>query len=744
MSISGPQSGIRFSGISSGIDVESIVTQLISLEQFPIQRLQAQQAQLQARQTIYGQFKSTLQSLNSAASSLNFSSAFQVNKSAATDDTVATGTSTDAAVPGTYSLNVLAIAKSHKLTSASQSSTTSELGMAGDFLVNGKKVSILASDTLTSIASKINGLGASVSANVVNGGTDQAYLVLGSTKTGAANEILITDVSGGVAQGLGLVTGTQTLRSLSGSVASSSGFKNSTDTISSLTGAAISGNLTLGTDDIAFDSSTDTLQTLADKINATGNHTASLATEKVDGVDVVRLKIDSASWPSTYSDPSNLLGVLGVTKNGIANQVTGASDAQVQIDGITINSATNTLSNVVGGMTFTLKKVGTSDINVTRDTTAIKEKVKKFQEAYNSVVSYIRDNSKLDGETFQAGPLFGDQTVSQVEGTLSTLLFNSLGTGSLKSLSDIGFGLDDQGKLELDESKLDNAVNNKIDDLKSLLMATGRSANSELKYVSSGNKSVASSSSGFNVNISQVATKASVTALNAFSSPHSGGETLTFGGSPFGSGSVNLTVSAGMTLGGLIDLINNDSRLKDIVVASDEGGSLKITNKRFGTAGNFTVTSNLAEGADNSGIGTSGGTNVAGLNVEGTINGEPATGNGQFLLGNSGNSKTDGLQIQYTGTSTGDIGSLIFNRGVAAMTQYRVNSFTDSVNGLMTTVDKTLTDQVQDIEDRITSLSTLISLKEESLRRRFTAMEAAMSRATAQGSQLSAMLSGLG
>lgn len=740
MSISGPQSGIRFSGLASGIDVESIVTQLVNLQKFPIQRLQAQQAQLQAKQTIFGQFRSNLISLSSAASALNFSQAFQINAITSADSAIASGSVTDSAVPGTYNINVTTMASAHKLTSSAKSSPTDELGYTGSFMVKGKAVEVLATDTLTSLAGKINGLGNGVSANIINGGTGSAFLVLGGVSTGAQNEILISDVSGTAAQSLGLVGTGSSLRSLSSGTASSATFTNSTDTLKTLTGATSSGVLTLGADAIAFDTNSDTLQSLVDKINATGNHTASIVTEKVDGVDKSRIAINSASWPAGYSDPNNLLGVLGVTKDNVANQVTAASDAQVQIDGVTVNSATNTLNNVVGGMTLNLSKVGTTTLTVSRDNSAIKKKVTDFQKAYNDVITYIRGNSQFDQESFQTGALFGDQTTAQVESALNTMLFGNAGTGSIKNLAELGFSLDDQGKLELDESKLDSAISTKLDDVKKLFMATGSSLNSELAYVSSGNKTKASSTSGYDVNITQVATKGAVSALNAFSAPHSGGETLSFAGTLFGSATPELTISDGTDLNSLVSQINNDSRFKDLVVATNDGGSLKIESKRYGTAGNFTVTSNLAEGPDNSGIGLGGGTNVAGVNVAGTINGEAATGNGQFLLGNSGNSTTDGLQIQYKGTSTGAIGAITFNRGVAALMNYQTSAFTDSVNGLLSTVDQTLTAQVQDIEDRITSLNEALVLREQLLRSRFTAMENAIATANAQGAQMSSIL----
>ncbi len=732
-------SGIHFSGLSSGIDVESIVSQMISLEQIPVRRMQAQQAQLQARQTIFSQFRSTLIALSSAASSLNSAGSFKVNKASTSNKDVATVSVTEAAVPGSYAINVSSLATAHKLTSTPQVGSTDPLGMNGSFLLNGKLVDVKAEDTLTSIAAKINAADAKVSANVVSGGPDQNYLVLGANATGSAAQIQISEVNGSLATSLGLIGAGSFVTSLTGSVAKSAGFLSPGVTLESIFGTSKVGSFSLGSDVINFDTAIDSLQSIADKINATGNHSASIVSEKINGVDMFRLSIDSTAWPSSYSDGDGLLANLGVIQSNYANQIIAAADAALTVDGIPLTSKSNTLTNVVGGMTINIASTGTTTVTVERDAAAVKSKVKSFQDAYNNVISFIRDNSAFDSETYESGALFGDSTAAQIENSLSSMLFESFGTGALKNLAQIGFSLDDKGKIQLDEAKLDQIVADQPEELRKLMMATGTSTNASIGYVSSSSKTRASAT-GYQVEITQLATKSSVTGLNAFSAPAAGGEILTFAGSIFGSSEIALSISAGSTLVSVINQINSDSRLKDHVVASDDSGVLKIESKRWGSAGRFTVTSNLPEGPDNSGIGTAGGVTSEGLDVAGTIHGEPATGNGQFLLGNSGNANTDGLQIQYTGNSLGIVGSMIFSQGVSGGMLFRVSSFTDSVNGLLSTVDKSLTDQVEDIQSKINRLNEQVKMHEENLRKRFAAMEEAISRMNSQGSQLAAIL----
>ena len=81
MSISNNLSGISFAGLGSGIDTASIVSQLMRIENIPVTRMQANQAKLEARLSIYEQLNSKVTALRTAASSLNSASAFSTRTS---------------------------------------------------------------------------------------------------------------------------------------------------------------------------------------------------------------------------------------------------------------------------------------------------------------------------------------------------------------------------------------------------------------------------------------------------------------------------------------------------------------------------------------------------------------------------------------------------------------------------------------------------------------------------------------
>lgn len=740
MSVGGPVSGIRFTGLSSGIDVESIVTQLMQIEAIPVSRLQAQKSQISAKQSIYAQFKTKLLTLNTASTALNSASAYSTIQAKSSDESIAKVSAADGATAGTYSLTVDWLAQNHKVSTAAQANATDVLGMTGTIMVSGKAVTVEATDTLTTLASKINGLGNGVAASILNGGTGQTYLSLTSSASGAKSKIHVSDLSGNVAGSLGMVTGPAVLREqVDADTVRSLGFKDSTTKLSSLTGLTSTGSFVIGGQTVNIDFQTDSLQDVANKINAaSGGATASVVTDTVNGKTVSKLDISGGSVPAGITDTSGLLEAIGVYGRAFGRELVEAKNAQIKVDGVTVSSESNSVTGVIPGATVSLVKAGTVTLDFTRNDTAIKDKVKAFKDAFNEVIDYIRLNSSFDDETFRSGPLFGDQTASQVESTLSDSLFNNVGSGTLQNLSQIGFSFNSDGKLDLDEGKLDTIIASDASGLMNLLAATGTATGTGLKFVSATNKTLAGT---YDVNITQAATKSSWLAFAAQTGPSTASETLSFNGTLFGTSTIDLVVPAGTTQAQLVTLINNDSRLKELVSASvGPGGALQVDSKKYGALSSFTVNSNLAAAADNSGIGNRESAFTLGLDVAGTINGETATGNGQFLTGNAGNSHTDGLQIQYTGTATGTIGSTGYSRGVTSMASFKLESLTDAVNGLLTSVDQSMTTQIEDLDSRIADIQKNLELRESTLRLKFAAMESAISRMNSQGSQLAAIL----
>ena len=737
-------SGISFTGLSSNLDTDSIVTALVQAETTRKRALDTKQTNLQLRQVAYSTVKSGLSAVARAAGTMNTSSTYATIKGAVGNADTATLTTTSAAAVGLYDLNVTALARANKIGSSPQADATSALGKTGKASLNGKAFEIEANDSLTNIAQKVNGLGAGVTASVVNGGAGRAYLTFSSTETGVAKAVSAADLDGTALADLGLVGPTDTVRQTEGDTAVGFSFASKSTPLGSLLGASGLGATLIAVDgaSVAVDPETDTLESLATKINAAGG-SATVDAGTKDGATVYSLRISGSGGPPALTDGGGLLKGLGVLRAGAANELVAAQDASFTLDGVALTSATNSVSNVISGATFTLKKVDSTMISLTKDTSAVTAGVKSLVAAANSLFGSINGYSSFDKTTYATGVLFGDSLARQAKDSVRNLLFSdSPGvTGSVKNLAAVGLGLDESGSVTLDESVFNAAFEKDPQSVQSLLQSMGAGSNPTLKYVSATTAAKPSMSSNpYEVNISQAATRASLVAGTAQTGPRTVAETITFRGAAFGAAGIGVDLEAGTDLATTVLKINGDGRLKDLVSASVEGGKLRIDAKKYGASGDFTLASNFASSGSNSGVGVGGeGDYLAGQNVAGTIGGEPATGNGQFLTGTTGNAHTEGLQILYSGLTSGIVGTMSYSRGAASRMADLVKTFTDSTKGLFSAADRSLQTQIDGLDKDKATVDARIESRTAELKNRFSAMENAIARLRSDGNSLSSL-----
>lgn len=209
-------------GTGSGLDLNGLLTKLMTVEQIPLTDLDTKEASYQAKLSAYGSLKGAVSSLQSAVHALKSSSLYTSLSATVGDSTVATASAVSTAVAGTYSIAVTALAKAQSLSTkaefASHStdiSTTAgkikiELGTyaSGTFTANADKTPVTidvpaTASSLDEIRDAINAADAGVRASVVyvgkNGsGTDVYKLALTSNTTGAGGSmrISVTDSNG--------------------------------------------------------------------------------------------------------------------------------------------------------------------------------------------------------------------------------------------------------------------------------------------------------------------------------------------------------------------------------------------------------------------------------------------------------------------------------------------------------------------------------------------------------------------
>jgi flagellar hook-associated protein 2 len=190
-------------GIGSGLNIESLVTQLMQAESTPLTQLQAKESSYKSKLSAFGTLKSAISSFQTAVKSVTGTSLAALT-AASSDETImkASTPAGGGATAGSYAIEVSKLATNDKLSSAgidptkifspANSSMTITVG-------SGKPVNIPLDDfSLSGLASAINGADAGVTATVINDGT-MNHLVVAAKDTGSANTVKIA-ATGDVAQ----------------------------------------------------------------------------------------------------------------------------------------------------------------------------------------------------------------------------------------------------------------------------------------------------------------------------------------------------------------------------------------------------------------------------------------------------------------------------------------------------------------------------------------------------------------
>ena len=170
-----------------------------------------------------------------------------------------------------------------------------------------------------------------------------------------------------------------------------------------------------------------------------------------------------SSFSLSYDDGGVGFQDLVNTLNDPAN-VTAASDAQVEINGVVAYRSTNTITDLYGGLTLDLKSVPdpqeTVTITVATDGEETSETIKELVEAYNEIVDFFEAQNKVDEEGNASGPLFGDTTLRSIRTSLRGIVGGSFSTGNeaFQLLSQIGITADTTGKLEFNQEDFEEAL----------------------------------------------------------------------------------------------------------------------------------------------------------------------------------------------------------------------------------------------------------------------------------------------
>lgn len=271
--------------------------------------------------------------------------------------------------------------------------------------------------------------------------------------------------------------------------------------------------------DIVVDitSSNNTLAGIRDAINAQnasvsasivndGSGNRLVVTSKDTG-EVNSLKISATDDDGNNTDASGLsaLAYDPLASSNNMTQMMAAKNALLNVDGMSISKPTNTISDVIQGVTLTLKGVTSTSnaLSVATDTDTIQSSVQSFVDAYNSLNTSMRSLTKfVSAGSSSNGVLLGDSTVRNMMVKLKSMLSASSPTATTyKTLSDIGVSMGTDGSLSLDSTKLQKAITTNVSDVAKLFSPSATTTDPQVSYISS---KTDTASGTYAVNITQL------------------------------------------------------------------------------------------------------------------------------------------------------------------------------------------------------------------------------------------------
>ncbi|MGA2025794.1 MAG: flagellar filament capping protein FliD [Syntrophobacteraceae bacterium] len=181
------------------------------------------------------------------------------------------------------------------------------------------------------------------------------------------------------------------------------------------------------------------------------------------------------------------------------------ANAAFTVDGMSMSSSTNTVTNAIAGVTLNLLGADpntTLTVNVSPDTQAIEANINTWINAYNTVISYVNtQNTYTASSNTTGGPLFGDNTLQTIKAELQSTIMNQVGTGSMDYLANIGITTGSNGQLSLVTTTFEQALSSNFSGVVNLLSDSGVCSSSQFQYVYSNSNT---QSGTYNIDISQL------------------------------------------------------------------------------------------------------------------------------------------------------------------------------------------------------------------------------------------------
>ena len=476
--------GIQLSGLASGLDWRSLVDKLIETERVPQDRLRSEKALGVQRTSALGNLTTQLTALRDSIKALSgdvgnvFSD--RSAKLASATSTWSASASPDADT-GSYQIQVTQLATKAQRLGASDAgsalSTTADVSgltigtlpigatiTAGDFTVNGARITVAAADSLQDVFQQISTKTGSTVTASYDPATDKVRLrsateiVLGSAND-SSNFLTTLKLFN---NGTGDVIAPKALGVVSiGAAIANANLR------SSVTGVDGTGKGTFSINGVSidFNVNSDSVQNVLSRINAS-DAGVTAAFDRVNDRFTLTNKGRGDLGISVSEGAGGLLESLGLNSTGTLSR---GKNAEFKVNGgETIVSTSNTLDSAahgIAGLSITATSETTETVNVGTDTAGARSKIEDFIAKYNAVQTYIeqqtRSTTTPDGKVSNS-TLSGNREVADIASRLRSNVFNAVPglSGTIQRLEGIGIDFKSgSSQLEVkDGSRLDTSL----------------------------------------------------------------------------------------------------------------------------------------------------------------------------------------------------------------------------------------------------------------------------------------------
>ncbi len=469
---------------------------------------------------------------------------------------------------------------------------------------------------------------------------------------------------------------------------------------------------------------------LSSVVAAINNSKAGVTAAAVQvGANTYRLQI-AATKTGANSDPNIGLAEFDSAVVGSMTTLTQGADAQITIGSgagqYSVSNSSNTIANILPGLTVSLKQVTASEVTVTvdRDAEALADKVAKIVEAANAMRAEVDKVTAFDAATRKSSPLTGDSTVRRLVSEVNNAISGAVAGATPGSPGLAGITAGRDGKFVFDRTKFIDKYRADPQGMARVFAQSATATNGSVSLVTAGDRAVTGT---YALNI----TAAAEQATHVSSGLPSAGTTIR---AKIGAVEGAYTVQTGDSLATVVAGLNTAFAAVGLgAAASIDGANLRINSSSYGSGTQLQVAWD----------GTTYATD-AGVDVAGTINGISGNGVGQQLTIAATDTTIGGLSITYSGTASGAMGTIAYTPGLAQRTSSVAFKATDSISGYLTSAENARKSQRDLINRQITTMEDRLKSYEDRLKRQYAQLESSLSNLKSQQSWLSGQIAQLG